>query len=299
MARPVEATVQQTRTAPAQSDTQPEHLSPTEPQAGSATGSATGQAAGPVLLENFKEGVTTLILNRPTAFNALSEELLDALQQAVASLDEQTRVVVIAASGRAFCGGHDLKEMRGREKPYYDALFARCSRLMQSLLALPQPVIAKVHGMATAAGCQLVANCDLAVASDDCRFAVSGINVGLFCSTPAVALSRNLSRKQAFEMLVTGDFIDAQSAVDKGLINQTVPAAELDGTVQSLCESICAKSPVAIRTGKQLFYRQLELPISEAYALAGETMASNMMAADAAEGIDAFIDKRKPTWTDR
>lgn len=246
------------------------------------------------------EGVLTITLNRPDQFNALSHAMLDALQNAISDLPDSVRVVVIAASGRAFCAGHDLKEMRSHiDEQWQQALFAKCSRFMQSLINLPQPVIAKVQGIAAAAGCQLVANCDLAVASDHCQFGVSGINLGLFCSTPSVALSRNMSRKRAFQMLMTGDFIDAYRAVDWGLVNQCVPAEQLDQTVQALTTQICAKSKVAVTTGKKLFYKQIEMPLADAYALAGCAMAGNMMADDVSEGIDAFFEKRTPTWNDR
>ena len=225
---------------------------------------------------------------------ALQSEL-DRLQE-----DESVRVVVLGAAGKAFCAGHDLKQMRANpQESYYRDLFASCSRMMLSLLRLPQPVIARVHGIATAAGCQLVATCDLAVAADSARFAVSGINVGLFCSTPSVALSRNLGRKQAFEMLITGDFVDAARAGELGLVNRVVPAAELDAEIGRLTDAICAKSPVATRVGKLMYYRQLEMGVAEAYDFAGQVMAGNMMAEDAAEGIDAFMAKRPAQWKGR
>jgi enoyl-CoA hydratase/carnithine racemase len=252
-----------------------------------------------VLLREDKEGVATLTLNRPQQYNALSEALLSALQRELAAIaeDESVRVVVIAARGKAFSGGHDLKEMRATpNQSYYTALFDRCSKMMLTINRLPQPVIAKVQGLATAAGCQLVAACDLAVAADTARFATSGINVGLFCSTPAVAVSRNLSRKQAFELLVTGEFIGAQAALAQGLVNRVVPAAELDAAVAELAAAIIAKSAVAVRTGKEMFYQQLEMGLAEAYHYAGEIMACNMMAEDAGEGIDAFIEKRPAVW---
>lgn len=243
-------------------------------------------------------GLVRLTLNRPEAFNALSEALLDALQTSLAALAEtDARVVVIAGAGRAFCAGHDLKEMRAAPSlAYYQALFARCSKLMMTIQRLPQPVIARVHGIATAAGCQLVAMCDLAVAADTARFAVSGVNLGLFCSTPAVPLSRNLSRKAALEMLLTGDFIDAHEARQQGLINRVVSPEELDATVASLAASICAKPAEAVRAGKGLFYRQLEMGVEAAFQLAGQTMACNMMDESALEGVQAFIDKRAPDW---
>jgi enoyl-CoA hydratase/carnithine racemase len=255
-----------------------------------------------ILLRQDDAGVTTLTLNRPDQFNALSEDLLSALQTELDAIavDETVRVVVLRGAGRAFCAGHDLKQMRARpDRDYYESLFQQCSRAMLSLLRLPQPVIARVHGIATAAGCQLVATCDLAVAADSARFAVSGINVGLFCSTPSVALSRNLSRKQAMAMLLTGEFVGAKRAVELGLVNQVVPAAQLDEAVRALADTILSKSPMAVRLGKEMFYRQLEMGIEDAYTFAGERMACNMMAEDAGEGIDAFMEKRTPTWTGR
>ncbi|WP_262268126.1 enoyl-CoA hydratase [Microvirga yunnanensis] len=255
-----------------------------------------------VLLREDRDGVATLTLNRPAQFNALSEEMLSALERALAGLkeDDAVRCVVLAAAGRAFCAGHDLKQMRANPRQdYYERLFAQCSRVMQGIVSLPVPVIARVHGMATAAGCQLVASCDLAVAADSATFAVSGINVGLFCSTPAVALSRNVSPKQAFDMLVTGRFISSAEALAFGLVNRVAPDGELDRAVAALTAEICAKSPVAIRTGKAMFGRQRSMSLEEAYAYAGHVMACNMMAEDAAEGIDAFIGKRKPEWKGR
>jgi enoyl-CoA hydratase/carnithine racemase len=256
----------------------------------------------PILLQETKGGVATLTLNRPKQLNALSEAMLDALVAAFARLadDDAVRVVVVAGNGPAFCAGHDLKEMRGRrDVDYYRALFAKCGRMMQAIIALPQPVIARVHGIATAAGCQLVAACDLAIASEDARFATSGINVGLFCSTPAVALTRNMSRKQSFEMLMTGDFISAEEAASRGLVNEAVPGDALDAAIAALAGRIIAKSPLAVRTGKAMFYGQIEQGVGAAYDYAGEIMAENMMAADAAEGIDAFTGKRAPRWTGR
>jgi enoyl-CoA hydratase/carnithine racemase len=254
------------------------------------------------LLRDRRGGVVTLTLNRPAQFNALSEGLLADLQAALDAInaDETARVVVIAGAGKAFCAGHDLKEMRAHpDRAYQQALFDQCSKMMLTLTQLRQPVIARVHGIATAAGCQLVSMCDLAVATDTARFAVSGINVGLFCSTPSVGLARNLGRKQAFEMLVTGDFIDAATARERGLVNRVVPAAELDAEVARLADAIVAKSPVAVGVGKRVFYRQLELGTADAYVLASQVMADNMMAEDAGEGIDAFIQKRPPTWRGR
>ncbi len=256
----------------------------------------------PLLLRTDLEGVATLTLNRPSQFNALSVELLTELQGALDAIaqDAAVRVVVIAGAGKAFCAGHDLKQMRATPaKDDQRRLFAQCGKVMMSLVQLPQPVIARVHGIAAAAGCQLVATCDLAVAADAARFAVSGINVGLFCATPSVALARNMGRKQAMEMLLTGEFIEAAEAQRRGLVNRVVPADQLDAEMKRLTDSICGKSAAAIAMGKQAFYRQLEQGLEGAYQLATETMASNMMCADAAEGIDAFMQKRKPEWKGR
>lgn len=252
-----------------------------------------------LVLADRTDGVLTLTLNRPDQFNALSEEMLTALQTQLdaAAQDDTLRCVVLAAAGRAFCAGHDLKQMRATpDQAYYERLFAQCGRVMQSIVNLPIPVIAKVHGTATAAGCQLVASCDLAVSADSAKFAVSGINVGLFCSTPAVALSRNVAPKKAFEMLVTGQFISASDAVDSGLINQAVPLDQLDTAVDTLVQAICSKSPVAVRTGKGMFHQQRGMNLSDAYDYAGNVMAKNMMADDVSEGIDAFMHKRQPVW---
>ncbi len=248
------------------------------------------------------QGVLTITLNRPDQFNSLSEEVLVVLQQALdeAARDDTLQCLVLAARGRAFCAGHDLKQMQAnRDQDYYRRLFRQCGQLMQSIVAFPVPVIAKVQGVATAAGCQLVASCDLAVAAESARFAVSGINVGLFCSTPAVALSRNVGAKKSFEMLITGEFISAQEAVAEGLINRAVPAEELDAAVEALVNSICSKSPVAVRTGKAMFQKQRSMSLADAYDFAAETMACNMMAEDVFEGIDAFMNKRKPAWQGR
>lgn len=258
--------------------------------------------SAPVLLRNDAAGIATLTLNRPEKYNALSEDLMTSLQAELDQIaeDKNLRVVIIAANGKAYCAGHDLKEMRASEdRADHQALFDRCGRLMMSIHQLPQPVIASVQGIATAAGCQLVANCDLAVATDDARFAVSGINVGLFCSTPAVPLSRNLSRKQAMEMLLTGDFISAQEAEARGLVNEVVAAEELDSATRALAEKIAAKSAHSIRLGKEMFYRQLPMDLADAYAYASERMACNMDSHDAREGIDAFIEKRKPEWKNK
>ncbi len=252
-----------------------------------------------VLRQKDERGVVALTLNRPQAFNALSEAMLAALAaefEAIAR-DESARAVVLGASGKAFSAGHDLKEMRAEPSlAYYQRLFASCTQVMLAVQRLPVPVIARVQGIATAAGCQLVAMCDLAVASRDAKFAVSGVNLGLFCSTPGVALSRNVARKAAFEMLVTGAFIDADEAKAKGLVNRVADASALDAEVESLVATIVAKPRVAIAMGKALFYRQIETGIEAAYADAGQTMACNMMDDSALEGVQAFIDKRPPKW---
>ncbi len=260
------------------------------------------ETALPILLREDKAGVTTLTLNRPTQFNSLSEEMLDDLQRTLDAIarDVSVRVVVIAGAGKAFCSGHDLKQMRANpSKGYMQKLFKACGKVMMSIVEMPQPVIARIHGIATAAGCQLVAMCDLAVAAEGAKFAVSGVNLGLFCSTPSVALGRAMGRKPAMEMLLTGDFIDAAEAQRRGLVNRVVPLEQLDAEVKKFTDSICAKSSIAISLGKQMFYKQLEMGLDGAYQLAAETMACNMMADDAAEGIDAFMQKRRPEWKGR
>ncbi len=260
---------------------------------------ATSNHADAPLLRACEHGVAVLTLNRPRQYNALSEELLDELAAALAHIaaDDAVRVVILAANGRAFCAGHDLKQMRAHStRDYQHDLFTKCSSVMTQLTSLPQPVMAKVQGMAIAAGCQLVASCDLAVASAEAQFAVSGVRVGLFCSTPAVALSRNISRKRAMQMLLTGDFIDADAALNYGLINRAVPAERLDAAVAELAATIAAKPARVIRLGKQRFYAQLTQPQDAAYAGATDTMADNMMLPETIEGIDAFIEKRAPNW---
>jgi enoyl-CoA hydratase/carnithine racemase len=255
----------------------------------------------PILLRDDADGVTTLTLNRPDQRNGLSSGLMAAISDALAAIreDRTVRVVVIAGAGPAFCAGHDLKELRGlAERASLERVFAQCSAMMQAIVALPQPVIAKVHGIATAAGCQLVATCDLAVASEDARFATPGVNIGLFCSTPMVALSRNVGRKQAMEMLLTGEPIDAATAAAWGLINRAVPAARLDAEVDALARRIAAKSTLTVAIGKEAFYAQAEEPLAAAYARASAAMTLNMLAADAQEGICAFLDKRAPVWRD-
>jgi enoyl-CoA hydratase/carnithine racemase len=250
-----------------------------------------------VLRSQDHRGVVTLTLNRPQAFNALSEAMLGELQREFNSIatDESVRVVVLAAAGKAFCAGHDLKEMRASPSlDYYQRLFGQCSEMMLTIQRLPVPVIARVQGIATAAGCQLVAMCDLAVASRTAKFAVSGVNLGLFCSAPGVALSRNVLRKAAFEMLVTGEFIDADEAKARGLINRVADPEQLDVEIEKLVAVIISKPRVAVAMGKELFYRQAELGIAAAYEAASQTMAGNMMDEAALEGVQAFIEKRPP-----
>jgi len=244
-------------------------------------------------------GVVTLTLNDPSRFNALGTEMLSALQQALDGVarDDTARVVVLAAAGKAFCAGHNLKDMAANpELAYYQQLFAQCSRVMLSIHKLGVPVIARVHGMATAAGCQLVAQCDLAVAADTASFATSGIHYGLFCATPSVPLVRNVPAKRAMEMLLTGDFIDAATAREEGLVNRVVPAAALDAEVEQLVQSILQKPRVAVAMGKALVYQQRELGLDAAYQLAGQTMAANMVHETAQEGARAFAEKRSPAW---
>jgi len=258
-------------------------------------------ASEEILVREDRHGVVRLMLNRPKQLNALSKAMLDALQKQLDAIagDTSVRCVVIAGAGKSFCAGHDLSEMRGKApagEAYYKALFDQCGRLMQSIQALPVPVIARVHGIATAAGCQLVGACDLAIAADSARFAVSGINVGLFCATPSVALSRNVSAKRAFDMLVTGRFIDAPTAADWGLINEAVPESDLEAAIDRKTQQIVSKSRAAIRYGKTMFYRQKYMELRPAYEYASDVMARNMMDEDASEGIDAFLGKRQPIW---
>jgi enoyl-CoA hydratase/carnithine racemase len=253
----------------------------------------------PQVLLEIRNAVAFLTLNRPDQYNTLSEEMLAALRGALDAMaaDASVRVVVLGGAGKAFCAGHDLKQMKANPSlEYYQRLFDECSRLMIQIQALPQVVIARVQGVATAAGCQLVAMCDLAIAADDARFAVSGVNVGLFCSTPCVALTRNIGRKAAFEMLVTGEFIDAATAVQFGLINRCVAADCLDQEIDRVAAAIVAKPQSVIANGKALFYRQIELGIAPAYQLAGQAMAANMIDDVAQEGVLAFIEKRTPHW---
>jgi len=256
----------------------------------------------PVLLRTEKEGVVTLTMNRPRQFNAISSDLLDALQAALDAIagDEGVRVVVLAGNGSAFSGGHDLKEMMAnRNEAFIGGLFGHCSAVMLAMQRLPQPVIARVHGTATAAGCQLVAACDLAVASTEARFATSGINFGLFCATPGVPVSRNVSQKRAFEMLFTGEFIDAQTALAWGLVNRVAPPDRLDAELERLVAAIVEKPGRVVAAGKRLFYEQIESKLPSAYRMASEAITRNMLGDDAAEGVGAFIEKRKPSWKKR
>jgi len=253
----------------------------------------------PVLLRRDEDGIAWLTLNRPAQRNALSVALMTALQAEIDAIakDGRVKVVVIAGNGPGFCAGHDLREMRANPgRQHYEALFAQCAGLMTSIVRLPKPVIARVHGIATAAGCQLVATCDLAVAASDARFAVNGINIGLFCSTPMVALTRAVGRKPAMEMLMTGDFVAAEQARAIGLINRVVPAEQLDAEVWALARQIAGKLGLAVAIGKEAFYRQAELGLDAAYAYTAEVMTKNMLARDTEEGIDAFLEKRPPNW---
>ncbi len=258
------------------------------------------------ILERQDDGaIARLTMNQPEKLNALSDGMLEALQTALDDIaaDSSIRVVTLAGEGKAFCAGHDLKEMtQGRQaedggKAYFADLFARCSKLMRTVRDLPQPVIALPHGIATAAGCQLVATCDLAVAATGTRFGVNGVNIGLFCSTPMVALSRNIPRKQAFEMLTTGEFIETDRAIELGLINRAVPHDGLHAAGDDLAHTIAAKLGAAVKIGKQAFYKQLEMGLDDAYAFTGEVMVENMMWRDTEEGISAFIEKRTPEWS--
>ncbi len=256
----------------------------------------------PILLRSDADSVATLTLNRPAQRNALSRPMIAALSAALEAIgqDRSVRAVVLAANGPGYCAGHDLKEIRARpDRAFYDILFAECSALMTRIVRQPQPVIARVHGIATAAGCQLVASCDLAVASEQARFATPGVNIGLFCSTPMVALSRTVSRKHAMEMLLTGDLMDAETAWRFGLVNRVVPAAALEAETQALAAGIAGKSGAVVRIGKEAFYRQLEMGLDDAYGYTSGVIAANMELRDAEEGVDAFIAKREPVWQHR
>ncbi len=264
-------------------------------------------AAAPILLREDQGGIAILTLNRPQARNSLSEAMLKALGEALSAIagERRVRAVVLAANGPAFCAGHDLKELSARRsdadrgRVYFKRIMHLCSTVMQQIVALPQPVIASVHATATAAGCQLVASCDLAVASESAKFATPGVDIGLFCSTPMVALSRNVSRKHAMEMLLTGELISAADAARIGLVNRVVAPGRERAEALALAQKIAGKSTLTVKIGKEAFYRQAEMPLSEAYAYASEVMVQNMLARDAEEGIGAFIEKREPKWEDR
>ena len=255
----------------------------------------------PLIVSRNNKGVVTLKLNRPRQYNALSTEMMSAMEEALGQIrhDQGVRAVVIEGSGRGFCAGHNLRELRSGGQEFLEQVFQQCSRLMKAITRLPQPVIAKVHGIATAAGCQLVATCDLAVTASDASFGTPGVNIGLFCSTPMVAISRNMPRKRAMEMLLLGETLDAETAASYGLVNMVVDPDELDEAVDQLCERIVAKSGLTLSIGKEAFYRQIDFSIDEAYSYATETMTRNMLARDAEEGIDAFLEKRDPTWEHR
>jgi enoyl-CoA hydratase/carnithine racemase len=265
------------------------------------------RTAEAVLLRERDGDIAVLALNRPRARNSLSEALLAALMQALTDIaaDTSVRAVVVAANGPGFCAGHDLKELTARRsdtdggRAYFREIMTTCSAMMQKIVTLPQPVIAAVQGVATAAGCQLVASCDLAIASTAAKFATPGVDIGLFCSTPMVALSRNIPRKQAMEMLLTGSMVEAERAAQIGLVNRVVTAGQERQAALALAKEIASKSRYTVKIGKEAFYRQLEMNLADAYAYASEVMTENMMARDAEEGICAFIDKRKPTWEDR
>jgi enoyl-CoA hydratase/carnithine racemase len=259
-----------------------------------------------VLLREDDGAIATLTLNRPDQLNALSEGLMAALQAELDRIatEPKTKVVILKGAGRAFCAGHDLKEMQGKRqapdggRAYYMALFAQCSRLMTTIPRLPQPVIAQVHGIATAAGCQLVASCDMAVAAGSTRFGVNGVDIGLFCSTPMVALSRNIGRKKTFELLTTGDFLSADQALELGLVNRVASEEELADETRALADKVASKLGSAVRVGKRAFYEQLEMTLDGAYAHTGRVIAENMLHRDTAEGVQAFLEKREPNWPD-
>ena len=260
----------------------------------------TKQVSESLILRTDIDGISNLVINRPKAYNALSIPCMDVLTDELKfiSEDSSVKVVIISGSGKGFCAGHDMKDLRANpEKTFYEKTFATSYKMMMSIIDCPKPVIAKVHGIATAAGCQLVSTCDLAVADENARFATPGVNIGLFCSTPMVGLSRNVSRKHAMEMLLTGEFISADRAYEIGLINRVVSEAELDDSALELAEKIASKSPLTLKIGKKAFYEQLDKDLSSAYEYCSRVMVENMMARDAEEGIDAFLEKREPKWS--
>ena len=259
--------------------------------------SAIPKSEDSILLREDRDGICTLVMNRPAQMNLLTSEMLDALQEALEAIaaDKRVRVVIVAANGKGFCAGHDIKEIRGlKEQPRIEALFAKCSRMMQTLTELPQPVVARVQGAAAAAGCQLVAQCDLAIASDVAKFTTPGVTWGFFCSTPGVAVGRNISRKRAMEMLLVGDVINAQKALEWGLVNQVVPLAELEAATLAVAAKIAEKPPVTVATGKRTFYEQMELGAAKAYELASCAISASFAHDEGRQGMEAFLEKRKP-----
>jgi enoyl-CoA hydratase/carnithine racemase len=276
---------------------------PENPEVDNISAEAKFVAEDPFILSARDRGVATLTLNRPERFNPLSSAMISALQAELDAIaaESSVRVVVLAAKGKGFCAGHDLQEMRAHtgDHAWQRQLFDACSRMMVALTRMPQPVIARVHGIATAAGCQLVSMCDLAVVAESAKFAMPGVNIGVFCSTPAVGVARNIGRKRAMEMLITGTPIDAQTALDWGLVNRVVPSDTLDAEVEKLVEAVLARSPATVQLGKQAFYRQIDHSLEDAYDIASETMAGNLMLEDAAEGMDAFLEKRRAVWRGR
>lgn len=259
----------------------------------------TKETSETLVLRNDENGIANLVINRPKSYNALSIDSMEAIMKELQRISEDSsiKVVVLSGAGKGFCAGHDMKDLRANpEKSFYERTFNTSSKMMMSIVNFPKPVIAKVHGIATAAGCQLVATCDLAVAEENARFATPGVDIGLFCSTPMVGLSRNVTRKHAMEMLLTGDFISAERAYEIGLINRVVPFEELDDAANDLAQQIASKSPLTLRIGKKAFYEQLDKDLMSAYEYCSKVMVENMMARDAEEGIDAFLEKRNPVW---
>jgi len=259
----------------------------------------TKETSETLVLRNDENGISNLIINRPKSYNSLSIECMESIMDELKDIsqDSSIKVVILSGAGKGFCAGHDMKDLRANpDKSFYEKTFNTSSKMMISIVNFPKPVIAKVHGIATAAGCQLVATCDLAVAEENARFATPGVNIGLFCSTPMVGLSRNVTRKHAMEMLLTGDFISAERAYEIGLINRVVPEEELDDSTLELAQKIASKSPLTLKIGKRAFYKQLDKDLSSAYEYCSRVMVENMMARDAEEGIDAFLEKRKPVW---
>jgi len=259
----------------------------------------TKETSETLVLRNDENGISNLIINRPKSYNSLSIECMESIMDELKDIsqDSSIKVVILSGAGKGFCAGHDMKDLRANpDKSFYEKTFNTSSKMMMSIVNFPKPVIAKVHGIATAAGCQLVSTCDLAVAEENARFATPGVNIGLFCSTPMVGLSRNVTRKHAMEMLLTGDFISAERAYEIGLINRVVPEEELDDSTLELALKIASKSPLTLKIGKKAFYEQLDMDLKSAYEYCSKVMVENMMARDAEEGIDAFLEKRNPVW---